>query len=120
MGTSRDESEAEIMILGCGTSNLAEELYFKAGFENITNLDFSQAVINFMGEALEKTQEGLNETRKFENMEYLCIDICDIDNAIDEEIFEENSYDLIIDKGCLDAIACNEDPEKMAQAINNV
>jgi len=52
-------------------------------------------------------------------MDYLCFDICDIDDAINEEGFEE-SYDLIIDKACLDCIACDEDPSKMEQAINNI
>ena len=52
-------------------------------------------------------------------MEYLCIDICDIDEAIND-VFEENSYDLILDKACLDCIACNEDPNKISDAITNI
>ena len=63
-----------------------------------------------MSEQLQQNEEAINESKNFENMEYLCIDICDIDRAIEDEIFEENSYDLIVDKACLDCIACNEDP----------
>lgn len=108
------------MILGCGTSSLGEELYFQAGFENITNLDFSQTIIDYMSMQIQANEEGVNESKNFENMEYLCIDICDIDEAINDEVFEENSYDLIIDKACLDCIACSEDPDKISEAIANV
>jgi len=45
---SKDKYQAEIMILGSGTSCLGDDLYFYAGFENITNVDFSQTIIDYM------------------------------------------------------------------------
>ena len=42
-------------------------------------------------------------------MEYLCMDICDIDNEIENERIDEDSYDLVIDKACIDSITCHQD-----------
>ena len=56
----------------------------------------------------------------FDKMEYLCMDICDIDKEMEEDRIEEDSYDLVIDKGCLDCIACSQDTNKITQAITNV
>ena len=44
-----EDKRAEIMILGCGSSNLGEQLY-KREFQFITNIDFSTIIINHMQE----------------------------------------------------------------------
>lgn len=39
--------EVPILVPGCGSSRLSEQLY-DLGFENITNVDFSKVAISFM------------------------------------------------------------------------
>lgn len=53
-------------------------------------------------------------------MDYLCVDICNIEEALDEKILEENGYHAIIDKAVIDCIACDEDENRMPQAIDNI
>ena len=64
--------------MGCGTSPLSEQLYQIAGYENLTNVDFSQTLIDELSERM----------TQFEEMEYMCLDICNIKKAV-----EENSID---------------------------
>lgn len=59
----------------------------------------------------------------YEQMENIQFDICDPAQAQTEpgqELVEKESYDIIIDKACLDCIACHEDIAKMQQAVDNV
>ena len=81
------------------------------GYEFITNMDFSKNLV----EQLTVTNEP------FENMDTVCIDITKIDwNESGPGTVEEDSYDLIIDKGCLDCVLCDQDPSKGLSAIENV
>ena len=45
-------------------------------------------------------------------MEYLLLDVSEIQQALGEGKFDPESYDVIIDKGCLDCVVCNEDSTK--------
>jgi len=36
------------LVIGCGSSSLSEDMYQYAGFENITNIDFSEHLINYL------------------------------------------------------------------------
>jgi hypothetical protein len=49
------------MVVGCGDSRLSEKIYELMGFECLTNIDFSQTIINTM----------TKRTERFEDMEYL-------------------------------------------------
>ena len=40
--------DSEILIIGCGSSSLSEDMYQYAGLENITNIDFSENLINYL------------------------------------------------------------------------
>ena len=42
-----EDKETEIMILGCGLSNIGARLY-EEGYLYITNVDFSNVVIDYM------------------------------------------------------------------------
>jgi hypothetical protein len=53
-------------------------------------------------------------------MEYLCVDICNIEESLDEKVLEEDGYNMIVDKGVLDCIACDEDETKVPLAIENI
>ena len=45
-------------------------------------------------------------------MEYLLLDVSEIQQALGEGKFDPESYDVIIDKGCLDCVVCSEDSNK--------
>lgn len=104
-----------ILIIGCGNSNFSSELY-DDGFHNIVNIDFSQVVIERMKE--------LNQTIRSE-MTWLEMDMCEL-------TFENNIFDVIIDKASMDALLVDEgsvwDPnesvissvDKMCQEMSRV
>ncbi|KAL0240466.1 hypothetical protein I308_106260 [Cryptococcus tetragattii IND107] len=79
--------DARILMLGCGNSALGEVLY-DAGWKNIVNIDYSKIVI-------EQMQERHSEKRP--EMTWLEMDVMDLK-------FGENEFDLIIDKGTMDAM----------------
>jgi hypothetical protein len=55
-----------------------------------------------------------------EEMDYLCIDICDIEESIENNLIELNSFDVIIDKALLDCILCSDDESLVFKAIENI
>ena len=71
--------ESRILILGCGTSSLSEELY-NAGYKHITSMDFSPVAINLMKER----HAGRTE------MKWDVMDIRDL-------AYSDESFDVAID-----------------------
>ena len=61
----------EILMVGCGNSELSDELYNKNGCKLITNIDISDNVINRMKEKAQKIgQEMIYEVVDVTNMPY--------------------------------------------------
>jgi SAM-dependent methyltransferase len=81
-------ASARILVIGCGNSTFSAELY-DAGFHNITNIDFAASVIVRM------TAEHA-ERRPL--MRWLEMDMLDM------SAFPDGSFDIVIDKGSLDAL----------------
>lgn len=81
----------KILIVGCGNSRLSAGLY-DAGFTSITNIDFSDIVIEKM-----KLLHG--DVRPL--MEWIFMDMTDLK-------FEERSFDVVIDKASMDALMVDE------------
>ena len=79
------------MNLGCGNSEFAENMYCD-GYKNIKNIDISHNVIKIMAER-NKDKEG---------MTYEVMDVRDLK-------YEDNSFDLAVDKSTIDALLCGED-----------
>ena len=91
--------ESEILNIGCGNSTLAEELYLD-GFKNITNIDFSSALIQ-------------NQTKRFQNYEEMDFTLMDA-TSIE---FPNDCFDLILDKCTLDCILCGENAFQRASMM---
>ena len=87
------EREQNILMSGCGNSDLSEEMY-KYGFRNITNVDYSKEVINSMSR---KTAVD------FPEMEWVCSDVTDM------KCFKDGQFEVVVDKCTLDSILCSED-----------
>lgn len=82
--------QSRILILGCGNSNLGFDLY-DAGFPLITSLDYSSVVI----ERMESQSKGRKE------MTWICEDLRDFK-------FNAASFDVILEKGTIDALLVDE------------
>ncbi|CAK4079813.1 unnamed protein product [Aphanomyces euteiches] len=85
----RDKSE-KILVLGCGTSSLPNDLV-KAGYDKITCVDFSGAAIRSMTSRLPTNSP----------IQYFQMDVRDM------HAFSDHTFDLIIDKGVLDCVVCD-------------
>jgi len=84
------KKEDRILITGCGNSTLGEQLY-QDGYKNIVNVDFSEAVIDLMRKR--------NSTN---SMEWKVVDISDMNS------FDDESFDVILDKGTFDSVMCGQ------------
>ncbi len=91
--------DSRILIAGCGNSTFSEDLY-DYGFENITNIDFSEVCIENM-----KSKNSL----KRPNMTWIIMDMTEL-------TFSDQCFDFIIDKASMDALLVDEgdvwDPEE--------
>jgi len=86
--------DMQILVLGCGTSTLSEDLYAD-GFVNIMNVDRVEPLIG----ALEnKFAERGIETMKFE--------LCEVQKLPQQWTAQ---FDIVIDKACLDSVACGQE-----------
>ncbi|KAG8926369.1 hypothetical protein FRC01_008942 [Tulasnella sp. 417] len=78
------ERSSRILVLGCGNSTLSDDKMWQDGYRNIVNVDYSGVVIEKM-----KTKY---EDR--EGMEWLEMDVREL-------AFENDSFDVAIDKGLI-------------------
>ncbi|KAJ3745386.1 S-adenosyl-L-methionine-dependent methyltransferase [Lentinula detonsa] len=81
------DKHSKILMLGCGNSKLSQDMY-DDGYSNIVNTDYSTIVI-------EKMKERHEELRP--EMEWHEMDVRDLK-------FDDNSFDVAIDKGTMDAM----------------
>jgi EEF1A lysine methyltransferase 4 len=86
------DKSIEILIPGCGSSTLGGDLY-KLGYQNITNVDISEVVVNQMSD----------KYVDYEEMEFNAMD------ARSMELIPDSCFDVIIDKGLFDSQLCAED-----------
>ncbi|KAK3697176.1 hypothetical protein QZH41_013556 [Actinostola sp. cb2023] len=84
----------DILVLGCGNSRLSEDLY-DLGYHGLVNIDISDVVISQMKD---------RNKEKRANMEFIKMDMLKMS-------FKENQFNVILDKGTLDAIFVSEDAE---------
>ena len=82
----------KILVLGCGNSTFSADLH-DAGFHNVTSVDFSPNVI----EAMKKKYNDSHPS-----LEWQVGDVRQLDG------FSGESFDIVIDKACLDALVCDE------------
>jgi len=94
----RDRSSLRVLVVGCGNSELSENLY-DDGFTNLVSVDYSDVVIKKMQDAT-----------KSKSMKFEVMDVRDLK-------FKNEEFDVVIDKGTLDAILCGTDSAKMGNAM---
>jgi len=100
--------EAKILQIGCGNSQLALDLY-DDGFQDITNIDISEVVINKM-------------TAKHPHLKFVQMDATKLD-------FGKEKFDFVIEKATLDAFLVDSaspwdltsnGSQKVLQVLENV
>uniref|UniRef100_A0A0E0KPL6 Methyltransferase type 11 domain-containing protein n=1 Tax=Oryza punctata TaxID=4537 RepID=A0A0E0KPL6_ORYPU len=92
----------EILVPGCGSSVLSEKLY-DAGFRHITNVDFSRVLVADMLR---------RHARARPEMRWRVMDMTDMQ-------FTDGSFDVILDKGGLDALMEPEAGTKLGMKYLN-
>ncbi len=90
-GNNENPEHKEILIVGCGNSALGCDMY-DDGFQNITNIDISEVVINQM-------------TDKYSSKEHMEYTVMDARNM---EYIPDECFDVIVDKALFDALLCGE------------
>jgi spermidine synthase len=89
-------------LTGCGNSKLSEDLY-DVGYRSLINIDISEIVI--------KQMNAKNSIKRPE-MEFIKMDLLDMK-------FESNSFQVVLDKGTLDAIFTSDDV-KIAENVQKM
>jgi RAT1-interacting protein len=97
-----------VLVLGCGNSTFGEEMRNDGWLGPIVNVDFSKVVIDQMKKKYEGTNYGEIGGRA---MKFICADI------VEGLPFQDNSFDLIICKGTLDAILCSTESTISAKKV---
>ncbi|CAM9281583.1 unnamed protein product [Phaeothamnion confervicola] len=99
--------EDAILMVGAGNSRLAEDMN-EDGYSNITCIDSSKVVADAMHEKFTKERPALRYTHMNAN----------------NLNFPDETYDVVIDKACLDSVLCGEgstvNVTKMCNEISRV
>ncbi|NXN80288.1 MET13 protein, partial [Bombycilla garrulus] len=89
----------KVLVVGCGNSELSEQMYDTGLCEDIINIDISNAVIRQMRERSAGTRP---------RMSYLLMDMLHMD-------FPDGHFQVVLDKGTLDALLTNEERATLAK-----
>eukprot|EP01033_Poteriospumella_lacustris_P000051 gene51-32_t len=91
--------DVKVLVIGCGNSNFSSDLYDQ-GYQSIVNVDFSELVIQEM---------------KIKNM-FRSEMQWDIGDMTDMHMYDAASFDVVVDKGALDALMSTPTPELREKA----
>ncbi|CAJ1060095.1 eEF1A lysine and N-terminal methyltransferase [Xyrichtys novacula] len=82
----------QVLVVGCGNSELSEQLY-DVGYKHLTNIDISETVVTHMSQRNAERRPGL------------------IFQQVDatQTPYEDSSFQAVLDKGTLDAMASEEE-----------
>lgn len=81
-----------MLVVGCGNSELSEQLY-DVGYKHLTNIDISETAVTHMNQRNAERRPDLT----FQQVDAT------------QTPYEDGSYQATLDKGTLDAIAAEED-----------
>ena len=86
------ESKEKSLVLGCGNSTMSYEM-LQDSFNYIESIDISSSVIDAMKE----------KYKDFPNLKWRVMDCTDL------KFYPNNSFDLVFDKGTIDALLCQKE-----------
>ncbi len=103
-----------ILLVGNGNSNLPKLIHdYHDGDIHITCLDYSQPCIDMLKTMYPKNGGNIDSKDRIEysNIEFVCGDATKLKDCINDFYCDQKtitSFDVIIDKGLMDAMMCNE------------
>jgi ubiquinone/menaquinone biosynthesis C-methylase UbiE len=92
-------------MVGCGNSKMSEEMAMDDGYLNLTNMDISHIVLEKMRVHTDK--EKFKKCHGFQN---IAMDATKMN-------FRDGVFDIVIDKGTYDALACDETDKTMIRNL---
>ncbi|XP_071947515.1 eEF1A lysine and N-terminal methyltransferase-like [Antedon mediterranea] len=95
------KSSNKVLMIGCGNSTLSEDLY-DVGYHQLINIDISKVVIKNMTTRNASTRPKM----KFIEMD------------VQKMTFDDNHFNVVIDKGTLDAIMSDSEPATIESVQN--
>jgi len=95
----RSCAAAQVLVVGCGNSELSEQMYDLGLCEDVVNIDISDAVVRQMRE---------RSGSKRPKMSYLVMDVLQMD-------FPDGHFQVVLDKGTLDAVLADEEEATLAK-----
>ncbi|XP_043076183.1 eEF1A lysine and N-terminal methyltransferase isoform X2 [Puntigrus tetrazona] len=93
----------EVLVVGCGNSELSEQLY-DVGYHQLTNIDISETVVSHMNQRNAERRPDLT----FQQLDAT------------QTGFDSGSFQAALDKGTLDAMASEEDGELAGRMLAEV
>ena len=96
-----NQPKANILVVGCGTSRMSEEL-FDDGFLNVQSIDISYSAIKLMEDLYQERPKLVFKQMDVRNLKY-----------------KDGVFDCVIDKACLDALVCGP-KNTVSQALNEI
>lgn len=102
------DKSSRILSIGCGNSEFSHEMY-DDGYQSMVNLDYSEVVIN---EMIKKNQNLSNNIANIRP--HMSWQVGDMTNM--KEHYADASFDIVLDKGALDALMSVDDPETHKKA----
>ena len=126
-----------VLIIGCGNSHLGQEMWID-GFKQISQVDFSSVVIDQMRKKytdswymemqkrLRKEQQlkddatsskmlpSIKQSNETPIENKMIFDCHDVTKKLE---YEDSSFDLVVCKGTLDAILCNQNAHEKVQSM---
>lgn len=97
------KDKSDVLVIGCGNSTMSYDL-ISDGFKNVISIDISAVVIKQMQQTYKKQRK-----LKWQVMDASALD------------FFDNSFDIVFDKGTIDAIICHPNgAEKVSQTLKEV
>ncbi|KAF2988152.1 hypothetical protein EK904_013686 [Melospiza melodia maxima] len=91
---------AQVLVVGCGNSELSEQMYDVGMCQDIVNIDLSAAAVRQMRERSAGARPGVS---------YLLMDMLHMD-------FPDAHFQVVLDKGTLDALLTDEEEATLAKA----
>ncbi|CAI5974944.1 unnamed protein product [Closterium sp. NIES-64] len=93
------DKASKVLMVGCGNAVLSEDM-IQNGYQDIWNIDISSVVVDYM-----KKRNSTIPQLKYDTM-----NVCSMG-------FDESAFDVVLDKGTLDAILCGNDSVENASAM---
>lgn len=96
-----DKQNLKSLVVGCGNSTMSNDMVEMSGFKHVVSIDISGIVI-----------EKMKNRYKSKCHEWITMDVTDMK-------FEDDSFDLIFDKGTIDALTCSDDVNSVIRKSSN-